>query len=176
VAADQPDEKSEDTVEPLSADEIRKAFVNTSRSQVKAMNLPTGFEDTDWEHLDYLGWRDPKAPLRAYLATRVDGSPVAVALNRASTDQQRRGTSVCDLCLSAHPSDDVALYAARRAGSAGRQGNTVGTYICADLACSLYARGLRRLELMQGVTMPLDKRLSRLEEKLEAFVGRVLAA
>ena len=33
---------------------------------------------------------------------------------------------------------------ARRAGRAGLNHNTVGTYICADLACSLYLRGLRR--------------------------------
>ncbi|WP_430625940.1 FBP domain-containing protein, partial [Streptomyces albus] len=31
----------------------------------------------------------------------------------------------------------MALLAAPRPGAAGRQGNTVGAYLCADLACSL---------------------------------------
>ena len=30
---------------------------------------------------------------------------------------------------------------AQRTGKAGQQGNTVGTYVCSDLACSLYMRG-----------------------------------
>jgi hypothetical protein len=30
----------------------------------------------------------------------------------------------------------VSLSTARRPGEAGRNGNTVGTYICADLGCS----------------------------------------
>ena len=37
---------------------------------------------------------------------------------------------------------------ARRSGPRGRNLDTVGTYMCADLACSLYLRGLRR----QGYT------------------------
>jgi hypothetical protein len=37
----------------------------------------------------------------------------------------------------------VTLMTARRAGPDGRQGNSVGQYLCTDLACSLYARGLR---------------------------------
>jgi hypothetical protein len=32
------------------------------------------------------------------------------------------------------------MFSAPRAGEAGRNGNTVGTYICDDLACSLIIR------------------------------------
>jgi hypothetical protein len=67
------------------------------------------------------------------------------------------------------------LFAARRAGSAGRAGNTVGTYICADLACSLYVRGLRDPEVPQGETVGTEIRVDRLGQRLDSFVGRVLA-
>ena len=43
---------------------------------------------------------------------------------------------MCLLCEPPQPADAVSLFTARRAGEAGRNGNTVGTYICADLACS----------------------------------------
>jgi hypothetical protein len=58
---------------------------------------------------------------------------------------------------------------------AGRDGNTVGTYICADLACSLYVRGLRELEVPQGETVSPEVRAERLNSRLEGFVNRVLA-
>jgi hypothetical protein len=54
-------------VEPVSAAEIRGGFVNSTKSLVKAMTLPRDFDELPWESLDYLGWRDPKAPARAYL-------------------------------------------------------------------------------------------------------------
>jgi hypothetical protein len=39
-----------------------------------------------------------------------------------------------------------------------RCGNSVGTYICADLACSLYLRGLLPLERSYGQDRPLEDR------------------
>jgi hypothetical protein len=43
---------------------------------------------------------------------------------------------MCLLCQTTHSGGDVTLFTARRAGQAGRNGNTVGQYICADLRCS----------------------------------------
>ena len=60
--------------------------------------------------------------------------------------------------------------------AAGRSGNTVGTYVCADLACSAYVRGLRKLELPQGERLPPEQRVARLQERLQAFVDRAVAA
>lgn len=161
-------------MEALSADEVRRSFVNSSRSQVKAMTLPAGFADLPWEALDFLGWRDSKAPNRGYLVVPRDGGITGIAVNTAATGKPRRGTGLCDLCLTAHQVVDVALFAARRAGAAGKAGNTVGTYICADLACSLYLRGIKPLELPQGDTAPPEVRAERLTERLQGFVKRVL--
>lgn len=162
-------------MEPLTAEEIRGSFVNSSRSLVKAMSLPTGFADLPWAELDYLGWRDPKAPARAYLVVRREGGLTGVAMTTAASARPRRGTGLCDLCHTAHRVTEVALYVARRAGAAGRAGNTVGTYICADLACSLYLRGLREPEVPQGETVSTGERVTRLGQRLENFVARVLA-
>lgn len=162
-------------MQPLSAEEIRRSFVNSSRSLVKAMTLPRDFAHLPWDSLDYLGWRDPKAPNRAYLVVRRDDGVTGIALNTQASGKPRRGTGLCDLCHTAHQVTDVALFAARRAGAAGKAGNTVGTYICADLACSLYLRGLRELDVPQGETAPPQVRAERLNSRLEGFVSRVLA-
>ncbi len=161
-------------MEPLSADEIRRSFVNSSKSQLKAMTLPPRFTELPWESLDYLGWRDPKAPNRGYLVVRRDAGVTGIAVNTQASGTPRRGAGLCDLCNTAHHLTDVALFAARRAGSAGRAGNTVGMYICADLACSLYVRGLRELDVPQGETAPPEVRAGRLAGRLDAFVHRVL--
>ena len=83
-----------------------------------------------------LGWRDPKAPLRGYLVTEVDEEPVGLAVRAADTRMSSRTAAMCLLCQTGRSGDAVSLFTARRAGEAGRNGNTVGTYICADLGCS----------------------------------------
>jgi hypothetical protein len=162
-------------MEPLNVQDIRGSFVNASRSMVKAMSVPTGFADLPWDHLDYLGWRDPKAPARAYLVVRRESGVTGVAMATAASGRPRRGTGLCDLCHTAHHVTDVALFVAPRAGASGKAGNTVGTYICADLACSLYLRGLREPEVPQGETVPATERVRRLGDRLENFLNRVLA-
>lgn len=161
-------------MQPLTAEEIRRSFVNSSKSLVKAMTLPQDFGDLPWDSLDYLGWRDPKAPARGYLVVRREDGVTGIAVNTAATGKPRRGTGLCDLCHTAHQITDVSLFVARRAGAAGKAGNTVGTYICADLACSLYVRGLRVPEAPQAETVRPEIRTERLAERMESFVARVL--
>ncbi|WP_020391333.1 FBP domain-containing protein [Kribbella catacumbae] len=161
-------------MQPLTADEIRRSFVNSSKSLVKAMTLPRDFTELPWDSLDYLGWRDPKAPARGYLVVPREVGVTGIAVNTAATGKPRRGTGLCDLCHTAHQITEVSLFVARRAGSAGKAGNTVGTYICADLACSLYLRGLRDPEVPQGGTVGPEIRTEQLAERLDSFVTRVL--
>jgi hypothetical protein len=47
---------------------------------------------------------------------------------------------MCLLCETPTTGDAVSLFTARRSGEAGRNGNTVGTYVCADLGCSARVR------------------------------------
>lgn len=121
---------------PLTEPQVRRSFVNCSRGEAQGLTLPRGFADLDWSGLDVLGWRDPKAPLRGYLVLDLADGPVGIAV-RAADSRMSSGTAVmCLLCQTGQAGDAVSLFTARRTGEAGRNGNTVGTYICADLGCS----------------------------------------
>jgi hypothetical protein len=65
---------------------------------------------------------------------------------------------------------------ANRAGRAGRDGNTTGVEVCADLRCSAYARGTAVPASVSTVaeTIPVERRTERLQENLGAFLRRVL--
>jgi hypothetical protein len=82
---------------------------------------------------------------------------------------------MCLLCQSTQPGGDVTLLTARRAGEAGRNGNTIGQYVCADLGCSRRIRTdippwLRSNDPEQVVRSLADDLL----ERLGAFAGHVL--
>ena len=57
--------------------------------------------------------------------------------------------STCHSVLVEKDGDQVRLFTAARSGESGRNGNTVGTYICADLACSLIIRITPPASVMQ---------------------------
>ena len=124
----------------LTEQQVRRSFVNCSQGEAKGLALPEDFADLDWAALELLGWRDPKAPLRGYLVVQREGGPVGIALRAAESRMSARRSVMCLLCRSTHPGDAVSLFTARRAGAAGRNGNTVGTYVCADLGCAARAR------------------------------------
>lgn len=120
----------------LTEHEVRRSFINCSRGEANGLVLPAGFHGLDWAHLDMLGWRDPKAPLRGYLVVEIDEQPLGLAVRAAETRMSSRTAAMCLLCETPRSADTVSLFTARRAGEAGRNGNTVGTYICGDLGCS----------------------------------------
>jgi hypothetical protein len=75
-----------------------------------------------------------------------------------------------------HASSGVTHFAAAKAGAAGRAGNSVGNYICADLQCSRYVRGQLRSEAAITMEESLDpaEKVLRLRSKLQAFTRSVL--
>ena len=67
--------------------------------------------------------------------------------------------------------------AGTRAGEAGRRGDSVGTYICADLACSLLIRITPpALEMQPTPDEVVASRAAGLEARVRAFTGKVLQA
>ncbi|MGC4807092.1 FBP domain-containing protein [Micromonospora sp. DT233] len=156
-------------MKPLTEQELRSSFVNCTKGQTKRLHVPRDLAERPWDDLDYLGWRDPQAPDRGYLVIELDGRLTGLAL-RCTTPtpgQARRG--MCSMCLTTH-SGGVALMVAPKAGKAGQQGNSVGTYICGDLACSLYVRGKKST----GAGGRLPESLS-VEEKIQRTVANVAA-
>lgn len=163
---------------PITESDIRRSFVNCSKGEAKRLNVPKDLDEQPWEDLDFLGWRDPGAPDRGYVvAEREDGGLVGIAL-RAAQGAGRGFTSrsMCSLCLTIRTGGGVALMSARRTGEAGRLGNTVGQYLCSDLACSLYTRG--RKETAGGdfeETLTVEERVARTRGNLAVFIGKVVA-
>lgn len=160
---------------PLTEAEIRMSFVNCSQGEAKRLRVPLGLADTAWDSIDFLGWRDPGAPAAAYLVTEWREKPTGLVL-RLSTDRRASGRqNMCALCSTVHSTTDVALMVAPRPGASGRNGNTVGTYLCTDLACSLYARRLKQPERVQPVeTLSTEARIERVRTNLDTFVRRVV--
>jgi hypothetical protein len=163
----------------LAAPDIRRSIVNCSRSEAASLALPKGFDELDWEKLDFLGWRDPKAPLRGYIVRGASDQPGAevqgIMLRAAESRMSRRVSAMCLLCRSAQSADNVSLFTARRVGRAGRDGNTVGTYICADLACSGYLRnGVPGQPMQPDRARPLAERVDGLQTRLTGFIADVL--
>ncbi|MFH8472478.1 FBP domain-containing protein [Streptomyces sp. NPDC018000] len=167
-------------MEPLSEKQIRSSFVNCTRGEAARLRLPLDFAELPWEDLDFLGWVDPGAPLRAHLVVPRAQGPLGISLRIPSARRTSAvKSSMCQICLTGHASSGVALLAAPLAGARGREGNTVGIYICADLACSLYLRGKRRPKLRSGryeESLTLDERLGRMSGNLAGFAAKVTAA
>ncbi|MFG2629821.1 FBP domain-containing protein [Streptomyces sp. NPDC048473] len=123
-------------MKPLTEQEIRTAFVNCTKGEAKRLTVPRDLAEQCWGDLDFLGWRDPQAPDRAYLVTELDGSPVGVQLRSSDVGSWQMRRSMCSVCVTTH-TGGVSLMVAPRSGKAGQQGNSVGVYMCSDLACSL---------------------------------------
>lgn len=124
---------------PISDQQLRGAFVNTSRKESSSIHVPEGLEALDWPSLDYLGWRDPKLVRRAYaIVQSLDGDPVGILLRQSATPPRTRAQ--CSWCQDVRLPNDVVFFGAKRAGSAGRNGNTIGTLLCERFECSRNVR------------------------------------
>lgn len=157
---------------PIGERAIRASFINATRKEVSDLTLPAGFADLEFDRLDFLGWTDPKAPRRAYVVSWRDDQPVGVILQRA--EQRVIARAQCTWCEDVTLRNDVQLYVARKAGPAGRKGDTVGTLTCAAFGCS------RNVRLLPPLAYPgFDRELARemrilkLQEHVSAFLGAV---
>lgn len=159
----------------LTREEILGAFVNVTDAESNSLALPWWIDAALWDSLDYLGWNDPTHPQRSYLVAETSFGIVGVVLRLPSPGTHGR-RSMCNLCCTQHRNQGAVLMVARRSGKAGRNHNTVGTTVCADLACSLYVRGLRHS--IGGGAMPetlqAERRVERLQQNVEDFLGRIL--
>ncbi|TMR90555.1 FBP domain-containing protein [Nonomuraea basaltis] len=163
-------------MKPITEHDVRASFVNCSKGEARRLGLPRNLSALPWPDLDFLGWRDPGAPERAYLVAERDGGLVGVAL-RPAQDVRRSfaKSTLCSVCVTPHAGTGVALFTAPRVGAAGRQGNTVGIYMCADLDCSLYVRGRKQTELgVRFESLTAAERIVRAVANLDGFLDRVL--
>ena len=162
-------------MKPLAEPEIRAAFVNCTKGEARRLNMPRDLGSRPWGDLDFLGWRDHQAPDRAYLAADLDGTLVAIVLRSSAPSALHRVTNMCSICQTTH-TGGVSLLVAPRTGKAGQQGNTVGAYMCSDLACSLYVRGLKHVVGLGGRmpnSLTPQEEIDQAKANLADFIARV---
>ncbi|MGW0812247.1 FBP domain-containing protein [Streptomyces viridiviolaceus] len=162
---------------PLSEQDIRNSFINCSKGEAKRLTVPRDLGERPWGDLDFLGWRDPGAPDRSYLVTERGDRLVGVALRFQPAQRGFLHRSMCSLCLTTHLRGGVSLMTARKAGTAGREGNSVGLYMCTDLACSLYLRGKKAPETAARFeeSLTLEEQIARTAGNLSAFLDKLAA-
>ncbi|WNI27837.1 FBP domain-containing protein [Streptomyces sp. ITFR-6] len=161
----------------VTEQDIRTSFVNCSKGEAKRLPLPRDFEELPWEDLDFLGWRDLSAPGRSYIVTEYDGRTAGITLRFPSQQRGFLHRSMCSLCLTTHPGSGVSLMTARKTGQSGREGNSVGLYMCTDLACSLYVRGKKAVpsgaRFKESLTV--EEQIARTSANLTAFVAKLFS-
>ncbi|MEU0052367.1 FBP domain-containing protein [Streptomyces sp. NPDC006309] len=162
---------------PVTEPDIRDSFINCSKGEAKRLAVPRDLGERPWADLDFLGWRDPGAPDRSFLVTERDGRLIGVTLRYPASQRGFLHRSMCSLCLTTHPGGGVSLMTARKAGTAGREGNSVGLYMCTDLACPLYVRGKKvpdsgaRFE----ESLTVEEQIARMTGNLSAFLDKLYA-
>jgi hypothetical protein len=160
-------------MKPMTELQIRASMVNAVPGEAERMPLP-GLHEVVWADREYLGWRDPGSPLRGYVVYWRGAEPIGISL-RASEVRLQPGSAICSLCNTPQPAGQVTMFSAVRAGEAGRAGNSVGTYICADLACSLLIRiAPPSYDWMPDSAQIIADRIEGLQSRLRSFGGRVL--
>ncbi|MDP3952972.1 FBP domain-containing protein [Microbacterium sp.] len=157
---------------PIDERAIRASFINASRKEVSSLSLPQGFAEIDFDRIDYLGWSDPKFPRRAYVVAEVDDVLTGVLLQQA--EQRVLARAQCSWCEDVTLRHDVQFYSARKAGAAGRKGDTIGTLVCAEFGCSHNARRLPPLAY-EGFDRETARelRILRLQENVSGFLRGV---
>ena len=133
---------------PLTEKAIRASLVNASLRERTNLSLPPDFASLPWENLDYLGWRDARFPLLGYVIVELDQgqpdqgqpdpAPVGILLRQA--EGRVRSRPQCSWCEDVQLPNEVVLFSAKRAGQAGRNGNTVATLVCSHFECSANVR------------------------------------
>ncbi|GAB2456289.1 FBP domain-containing protein [Jatrophihabitans fulvus] len=160
-------------MQTLTQAAVRAAAVNATRSEVAAITVPREFGAERFAELDFYGWRDPRIERRGYLVVERPDGLATVLVTTTATGAGTRRKAMCSVCRAVDDGSNVALFAARRTGTAGRRGDTVGTYICAGLDCSAQ---LRHPTHRGGRTMLADgyadddERAAAMLERLDGFV------
>lgn len=158
----------------MTSADIRASFVNATQGEAERVPMP-GLHDVIWGEREYLGWRDQQAHQRAYLVHWVDDRPIGILLRSSEFSLQPGIAAMCSLCRITRRSDEISLFSAPRAGQSGRDGNTIGTYLCDDLACSHLIRILPPQHPMQPPPEEvLAIRTAGLISRVQAFTASVM--
>lgn len=161
-------------MQELTEATIRSSFINCSKGEAKRLNLPS-LKEQNWDDLIFLSWLDPKSPLKGCLVVEHEGQVQGVLLQKSKA--QSKAAQMCQFCLTLHPGSGISLYTAARPGESGRRGNTIGTYLCSNLACTDYVRGKKKPAGIRQMdeTLSLEERIARTRDNAVRFIERLVA-
>jgi len=157
-------------MKPLTENDIRESFVNALPGDLDRLPIP-GLHEMLWEDREFLGWRDPQAHHRGYIVHWMHDRPVGLVVRSSSSSLRPGIAAMCSLCHSPQPATQVRLFTAPKAGEAGLNGNTLGTYICEDLACSLL---IRVAPPHLNPPEQIARRSAGLAERVQGFTANVM--
>lgn len=157
---------------PLTEADVRASFVNADAEELRIMEMPHDFLLFDWDYLDFFAWSDPNASRRGYVLIPLEETVVGIVLR--ATEPGRGRSGMCDICHTMQPGNQISLFSARRSGQAGRRGDSVGAYMCADLSCHENVRLAHPLAPNE-IRAPgqADLRLDGTHRRMERFVSQV---
>ncbi|HEY4225927.1 MAG TPA: FBP domain-containing protein [Pseudolysinimonas sp.] len=151
--------------------QLRASFLNVSQRERQHIVLPE-LGGIPWDDLDYLGWRDRKQPQLGLVVAELDGMASGVLLRQAEASPRARAQ--CSWCEDVQLPNDVVFFSAKRAGAAGRDGNTLGTLVCSNFECST---NVRKQPPMAYLGFDVDaerlRRTTALHEHAREFVRRI---
>jgi len=157
---------------PITPEALRASFLNISVRERKSIVLPPDFDSLSWDNLDYLGWHDPKLPQVGYVVVELDGEPTGILVRQA--ERTPRARAQCSWCEDVQLPNPVVFFSVKRAGDAGRKGDTVGILACAGFECSA---NVRKRPEMAYLGFDIDaerrRRIDALREHVTAFVRNV---
>src|SRR5262249_2126753 len=128
------------------------------------VTLPAALADAPWDDLDFLAWRVP-GEARAFMVVPLPERPVGLVFRFAGGP---RG-GVCGLC---HGIDREGRATVAVVDSGHRPRESLGVHVCAALDCSAGVRDLKFVYRL-GETLPVGRRVERLQETVAAFARRV---
>lgn len=164
-------------MESLTPQEIRESFVNCSRADAAELPLPPGLHEVDWARREYLGWRDPRLPQRGYVVIPTENGVVGIVLRASEASMRSHMPTMCGWCQDVHLVRDVYFWSARRAGEAGRKGDTVGALVCGSFECT---ENVRRTPPPHYVGFDADRvvedQIQGLGERVRRFAQAVVGA
>lgn len=156
----------------LTESDVRASFINATDDELRMIEMPHDFILVDWDFHDFLAWRDPASSRRGCVLIETGEGVVGVVLRASDPGKSRNG--MCNICHTMQPGSQVALFSARKAGAAGHRGDSIGTYICADLSCHENVRLAHPLAPNEiRADGQVDMRLDGTRRRMERFVSRV---
>lgn len=157
---------------PMTEADVREALVNAGDDDLRLVAMPEDFLLTEWDHLDFLAWRDPRSRGRGYIVVEQDGNPLGVVL-RAAEGRSRARSAMCNICHTMQPAGQVTLFTAKKAATSAAHPGSVGTYICADLSCHENVRLAAPLAPME-MRASVDRKIDGARHRSEAFVASIV--